>query len=64
MANLYLADVKLLQQDTASVGTALSAYEKDVFDGSMHKRSVEKGQYDGAHDAATGSLSYLFTIFH
>ncbi len=52
-----LSDRKLLQLDRESVDSALSAYEKGMFESS---RRDEPGI---AHDNEHGSLSYLFAIF-
>lgn len=57
MANLYLADMKLTEQDTESVDMALSAFEKNMFG------SAQKNQSRGVEEVATDSLRYLFAIF-
>jgi hypothetical protein len=59
MANVYLSDMKLLNQDSnESVSTALSAFERDMFSGSAN----DKEQV--SNDATPDTLRYLFAIFN
>ena len=60
MANVFLADMKLLQRDNESADTALSAFEKDMFGTCI----VENTQDQVANDAGTDTLRYLFGIFN
>ena len=64
MANKYTADKIWNQQSNVSADTALSAYEKEVFESYMKRQSVERAQHNAANDLAQDSLSYLFAIFH
>ena len=59
MANLYLSDMKLIQQDSEAVDTALSAFEKDMFGGSNQPKTQ-----DQQHEITSDSLRYLFAIFN
>jgi hypothetical protein len=52
-----------IRGDAKVVDTALSTYEKAIFDKFLQKQSAEKAQAQTANDVAHDSLRYLFTIF-
>ena len=59
MANIYLSDMKLTEQDNECVDTALSAFEKDMFGGSNQTKAQ-----DQQNELTPDSLRYLFAIFN
>ena len=60
MANIYLSDMKLTEQDNECVDTALSAFEKGMFGSSNQDKSHDQV----ANDVSPDSLRYLFAIFN
>jgi len=64
MASWDFTDVNQLQVSSKATDTALSSYEKGVFESFLQKQSAEKAQALVANDAAQDTLRYLFAIFH
>ena len=64
MARWDNTDMNNIRGDAEVVDTALSAYEKAVFEKFLHKQAAENAQTQVANDAAPDTLRYLFAIFH
>lgn len=56
--------IDLISKDSKSVHTALSAHEKEIFEGFLQKQIAEKAQTYTANDTGPDKLRYLFAIFH